>query len=202
MGARHVAGALLPVAFFIPMMACSAVNVATLIADNEQGHYDHAVKAGYLVLAQSPDDAEAHFQLGLAYSHLDSVSEAYRHFARACELTPGNDVRRASAERVIDHNVERYLSAGRAEIACGSFAGAARDFARATKADPRRGDAWYLLGVAYARLATAADGFRDDAARAFRNAIARSDAAAPWYGDAVARARELDPGGERSSLRR
>lgn len=202
MGTRYIAGVLMPVALFIPMLACTSVDVSTLIAHNEQGHYGRTVKAGRTVLVQSPDDAEAHLQLGLAYSHLDSVAEAYHHFKRAIALDPDDAALVAVAERTIRRNADRYLDAGRDELARGAVASAARNFLRATQADPRRGDAWYELGVAYARLAMAADGFRDDAARAFRAAVDCSSAADPWYSDAAERARELAPPDLRSSLRR
>jgi tetratricopeptide (TPR) repeat protein len=175
----------LPASCYVPILlamvgfGCQSVGTTTAILYNDQGHYDRAVSAARQVIATNPDDAEAHFQLGLAFSHLDSVSAAYTQFIRAIELDPENARRRDLAENNIQHNFTRQYSRGQAEFERGNYAGAARVFVNATHADPRRPAGYYNLGVSYSRLADGAPGFLDESIDALRTAVKLSDADDP-----------------------
>jgi tetratricopeptide (TPR) repeat protein len=169
MGARLIQGVILAL-----LLSCHSVGTTTVILYNDQGRYLKAIKLGKEVVDAAPDDAEAHFQLGISYSHLDSTAAAYRHFTRALELDPGNTKRRNLAENNIQHNFAKHYTIGQSEFRRGGMARAAGAFEKATEADPRRGVGFYNLGVAYARLAETESGFRDDAVRAFENAVDRS----------------------------
>jgi tetratricopeptide (TPR) repeat protein len=157
------------------VLGCQSVGTTTAILYNDRGHHDRAVSAARQAIASNPDDAEAHFQLGLAFSHLDSVAAAYTHFTRAVELDPENTSRRELVENNIEHNFTRQYSRGQAEFERGNYVGAARAFLAATHADPYRDAGYYKLGVAYARLADGAPGFLDESIAAFRFAVKLTD---------------------------
>jgi tetratricopeptide (TPR) repeat protein len=160
----------------VPVVAaCHSVGTTTAILYNEQGRYAKAAEVARGAVEQDPEDAEAHFQLGVACSHLDSVAAAYEHFMRSARLD-GSAARRNLVENNVRHNFSKHYTNGQAEYARGNYAAALGHLERATQADPRRGVGFYNLGVTYARLAEAAPGFTDDAVRALTRAVEKSTA--------------------------
>jgi tetratricopeptide (TPR) repeat protein len=175
MGARFIPGVATPLAFSLLLsVACYSVGTTTVILYNDQGRYTKAIEVAKQVIDENPSDAEAHFQLGLSYSHLDSTAAAYRHFTTALELDPRNTKRREMAENNIQHNFTKHYTIGQSEFRHGGMASAVGAFEKATAADPRRAVGFYNLGVVYSRLAESEPGFRDDAASAFEEAVRRS----------------------------
>jgi tetratricopeptide (TPR) repeat protein len=129
---------------------CKSTATTSAILRNQEGNYDLAIKLCEEALAANPNDAEAHFQLGIAYSNLDSVGQAYKHFAKAKSL----DVKKAKlADNNIQHNFAKHYKLGQSAFNRQDLKTAANEFTMATEADPTQSVAYYNLGVAYSRLA-------------------------------------------------
>jgi Flp pilus assembly protein TadD len=164
--------------------ACQSVGTTTAKLYNEQGRYAKAADAAREAVSQSPKDAEAHFQLGVAYSHLDSVAKAYTHLMRSLDLDDDAG-RRELVENNVSHNFAKHYTNGQADFKRGNYASAARHFERSTQADPRRGVGFYNLGVTYARLAEVAPGFGDEAVLALTRAVEKSTPEDTFRDDAM-----------------
>jgi tetratricopeptide (TPR) repeat protein len=117
---------------------------------NQEGNYDMAIELCQQALADNPDDAEAYFQMGIAYSYLDSVGLAYKNFVRATELDPK---KKADADNNIQHNFAKHYKLGQSAFNREDYPVAAEEFGFAADADPTQSVAYYNLGVAYARIA-------------------------------------------------
>jgi tetratricopeptide (TPR) repeat protein len=117
---------------------------------NQNGQYPEAVAILKKAIAKDPKDAKAHFQIGFAYSKLDSVALAYQHFMKAKELDPKktNDI----ADNIA-HNYAQHYKLAQVAFTQEDFAKAAREFETATQADPTQPTAHYNLAVTYSRLA-------------------------------------------------
>lgn len=165
---------------------CRPVGSDIAIQFNDHGRYGRAASAAREALAANPDDPEAHLQLGIACSHLDSVGFAWRHFSRSLEIDPDDARRRDVVEKYVADNFTRHYDRGRMLLLRGSYAGAAGALVTATAADPRRGEGHYYLALTYARLAAAAEGFRDDAAAEYRRAVEWSSPADAYHLRAMA----------------
>jgi tetratricopeptide (TPR) repeat protein len=129
---------------------CKSVDTTAMVLRNQEGNYEMALALGRKALAANPNDAEAHFQMGYAYSQLDSVALAYEHFMKAKELDP------KKADNVTDniqHNYAKHYKLGQSAFSRDDYATAAAEFGMATLSDPMQAPAHYNLAVAYARLA-------------------------------------------------
>lgn len=143
-----------PLAFFalgaVIVISCQSVATTSAKLRNQEGNYDLAIELARQGLADNPLDAEAYFQLGISYSHLDSVALAYEHFMKASELDPK---KAADAENNIQHNFAKHYKLGQSAFNRSDYPVAAEEFALASDADPTQNVAYYNLGVAYARMA-------------------------------------------------
>ncbi len=101
-------------------------------------------------LAKDADDPDAHFYIGIAYSELDSVALAYRHFTRAKELEPK---KARDVANNIQSNYAKHYKLGQAAFGRTDITTAAAEFTLATEADPTQSAAHYNLAVMYSRLA-------------------------------------------------
>jgi len=128
---------------------CKSVNTTSAILHNQSGRYDLAIETSNLALAENPNDAEAEFQLGIAYSFLDSVGAAYTHFSRAAELEPK---REKDARNNIQSNFARHYNVGLNLLQDDDYHGAAEEFGKATEADPTEASGFYQLGTTYTFL--------------------------------------------------
>lgn len=138
---------------------------------NVAGEYEAAVEIGERAVAKNPEDAAAYYQLGIAYTQLDSVDRAYRAFARATELDAGNEAMRDTAEIFIEESYAKHFVQGHVAYNQMDFERSVREFRLATKADPRRPDAYYQLGVAYLLLGKHDDLYYGRAADALDQAL-------------------------------
>ena len=129
---------------------CKSVDTTSMVLRNQEGNYDMALALGRKALAANPNDAEAHFQMGYAYSQLDSVALAYQHFMKAKELDPK---KAANVADNIQHNYAKHYKLGQSSFSREDYAAAATEFDLATQSDPTQSVAHYNLAVAYARLA-------------------------------------------------
>jgi tetratricopeptide (TPR) repeat protein len=148
------AGSLSIFAVLATMAALGCQSVATTSAKlrNQEGNYELAIKLAKEALAKNPTDAEAHFQLGVSYSYLDSVSLAYEHYMKAKELDPEKT---ADVDNNIQSNFAKHYKLGQSSFNRQDLKTAATEFEMATKANPTQAVAYYNLSVAYQRLALA-----------------------------------------------
>jgi len=141
-------GALLVVAGLF-LAGCKSVETTSAILHNESGRYDLAIEKANEALAKDPNDAEAHFQLGIAYSYLDSVDMAYKHFTKAGELDPK---RAQDVENNIQSNFAKHYNRALNLLKDEDYLGAAEEFELAVKANPTESKGYYQLGTTYTQL--------------------------------------------------
>ena len=79
----------------VAIYACKSTETTSAVLHNEHGNYPLAIKMANMALAKNPNDADAHFQLGLSYSYTGDMKGAYREFMTAGQLDPN---KRADAE--------------------------------------------------------------------------------------------------------
>lgn len=107
----------------------SADDGARLLAN---GEHRAAVRTLLRALAREPEDARAHYYLGLAYAHFGARLAAIRHLREAVRLTPARP--------------EFHDGLGRAFRRAGDLAAAVAELETAGRLDPR--NPRYQLGVA------------------------------------------------------
>jgi tetratricopeptide (TPR) repeat protein len=129
---------------------CKSVETTSAILHNQSGRYDLAIKTANEALATNPNDAEAEFQLGLAYSYLDSVGLAYKHFMRAAQIDPTRD---KDAQNNIQSNFAKHYNKALNHEKDGDHVASAAEFEKAVEADPVDEKGYSQLGVVYDRLA-------------------------------------------------
>jgi tetratricopeptide (TPR) repeat protein len=131
-------------------LGCQSVATTSAKLRNQEGNYELAVKLANEALAKNPRDAEAHFQLAVAYSYLDSVALAYEHYTKAKELDPEKT---ADVDNNIQSNFARHYKLGQSSFNRQDMKTAAAEFELATKANPTQSRAYYNLAAACQRLA-------------------------------------------------
>jgi tetratricopeptide (TPR) repeat protein len=179
----HVAWLLLAV-FVIG--GCQSVATTSAKLRNEEGNYDLAINLARQAIAQNPNDAEAYFQLGVSYSHLDSVGLAYKNFMKSVELDANNKKREQDVNNNVKHNYSKHYNAGQAAFQDRDWNRAAGEFTKATMADPRESVAYYNLGVTYSRLAEEDSSYHEKAIDELDNALERATPDQSHYIDALA----------------
>ena len=134
------------------MFGCKSVETRSAMLHNQTGNYEMAIQRANEALAKNPSDAEAEFQLGVAYSFLDSVGQAYEHYMKALQLDP-------KRERLVSDNVQsnfaKHYNAGLNAFKDDDLASAADEFSKAAKADPQDEKGHFQLGTTYTRLGDA-----------------------------------------------
>lgn len=128
---------------------CKSVETTSAILHNQSGRYDLAIETAQEALARNPNDAEAHFQLGISYSRLDSVGLAFQHFRKSAELDPK---REPMANDNIQSNFARHYNQALTMLKDEDITPAAEEFTKATQADPRQAKGFFMLGRVYARM--------------------------------------------------
>jgi tetratricopeptide (TPR) repeat protein len=147
---RNMAILAILVLSIVVMYSCKSKETMSAILHNDQGTYDKAIEQAKLAIEKNPNDADAHFELGRAYSFTGNMSGAYDEFQTAARLDP----RKAeSAETGIKSNWAKHFNAGISEFQMDNLAGAAHEFELTTKADPRQVKGWLNLAKVYAGLA-------------------------------------------------
>ena len=144
---------------------CGSEQMARAILANEARDYELAIRYAKEVIASDPNNAGAYFQIGYAYSMLDSVGLAYKNLSKSAELDPSSRSRE-QVERHIQLNVERHYNAGLAASKQGNHKLAIGEQKKAAKADPRRWRSYYQLGESYVAM-----GNEDEAWKAFQKAL-------------------------------
>jgi len=134
---------------------CKSKETTSAIIHNQTGNYDKAIQTSEEALAKDPNDAEAHFQLAIAYSFLDSsLDVAYDHFMKAAEVEPK---RMEEADNNIRSNYARHYNKALPHMkdpnaAMEDLTMAATELELAVSADPREAKGYYMLGSAYALM--------------------------------------------------
>jgi tetratricopeptide (TPR) repeat protein len=141
-------GALVVVAGLF-LAGCKSVETRSAILHNQAGRYDLAIERANEALALNPDDAESHFQLGIAYSYLDSVGLAHGHFTKSAELDPK---RAEDVENNIQSNFAKHYNRALNLLKDDDLTGAAEEFGKATEADPTEAKGYFQLGTTYTQL--------------------------------------------------
>jgi len=133
----------------VAVVGCKSKETTSAMLHNDAGRPDLAIETAKQGLEKDPNDAEAYFQLGVAYSQLDSVGLAYEHFTRAAELDPS---RQELANDNIQSNFAKHYNVALNLSRDEDLQGAAKEFKKATMADPRQAKGFFMLGSAYERL--------------------------------------------------
>jgi len=137
------------VLFVVFLAGCKSTMTTSAILHNQSGQYDKAIDTANKALAENPYDAEAEFQLGVAYSYLDSVGLAYGHFKQAGKLDPK---RAADVQNNIQSNFARHYNAALNKIKDESYSDAAVELEKAVRADPMDEKGHFQIGSIYAKL--------------------------------------------------
>jgi tetratricopeptide (TPR) repeat protein len=134
----------------IAAFGCQSVATTSAKLRNQEGNYELAIKLAQEAIEKNPKDAEAHFQLGVSYSYLDSVALAYQHFMKAKELDPE---KAADADNNIQSNFAKHYKLGQSSFNRQDMKTAVNEFELATKANPTQAVAYYNLAVANQHVA-------------------------------------------------
>lgn len=144
---------LIPVACFVlatfVIAGCQSVATTSAKLRNQEGNYEMAIDLAKQAIADNPQDAEAYFQLGISYSHLDSVSLAYDYFVKSMELDPK---KKDDALNNIQHNFAKHYKLGQSAYKRPDYQTAAEEFELATMADPTQSVGYFNLGVSYYKM--------------------------------------------------
>jgi len=144
-----------PVLFVLVMAllvtySCKSVETTSAMLHNQHKNYEKAIEMATLALEKNPNDAEAHFQLGISFSYTGKMREAFDEFTMASRLDP-NKV--DDAENNIKHNWAKHFNNGVSEFQAENFEGAAKEFELSTFSDPRQIKGWLNLAKVYNTLA-------------------------------------------------
>jgi superkiller protein 3 len=157
---------------------CQSVATTSAKLRNQEGNYDMAIDLCREALASNPNDAEAYFQLGVAYSQLDSVGLAYQNFTKSAELDPK---KAKDVENNIQHNFAKHYKLGQSAYNRQDYQVAAEEFLAATQADPTQSVGYYSLGGAYANIAREDSTYHAKAIEAMDKVLEMSNPSEPNY---------------------
>ena len=169
---------------------CKSKETTSSIIHNSVGRYDLAIKTATEALAKNPTDAEAHFQLGIAYSNLDSTGLAYTHFTKSKELDP-DQIRKTNVENNIQSNFAKHYNRALKVKNDGDETAALEEFAKATAADPRQARGFFQLAKVYAGMGEKNPKYYDDAISNFDRVLELATPAEKNYIDALSMAGEV-----------
>ncbi len=127
---------------FAGIYGCKSVETTSAMLHNQSGSYDKAIEMAKLGLEKNPQDAEAYFQLGVAYSQKGEMGLAYENFMNAAKYDPNKT---ELADNNIQSNWARHYNNGLNEFQLGNVKGAVKEFELATQADPRKIKSWLNL---------------------------------------------------------
>jgi tetratricopeptide (TPR) repeat protein len=150
---------------------------------NEHGNYDLAIAQAKKALENNPNDAEAHFQLGVSYSYTGDMVQAYKEFMTAATLDPK---KREDAETDIKSNWAKHFNNGLSESQSDNLAEAAHEFELTTQADPRQVKGWFNLAKAYYQLSLNDSTYAPQAYLAVDTLIAKTTEKDDEYGSVLA----------------
>ena len=159
--------------YVVGFLGCQSVGSNSALLRNIEGNYNEAIISAKEAVKNNPNDAEAHFQLGVSYSNLDSVALAYNHFKKSMDIDPSSK-RIDLANNNIKHNYAKHYNKGQEAFQHRFYDEAALEFTKATKADPRQWEGFFNLGVTYTRLGLDNTSNYDRAIQALETALDNS----------------------------
>ena len=171
------------------IFACKSVETTSAMLHNEHGQYNLAIEQAKAALAKNPNDAEAHFQLGVSYSNTKQMRLAYEEFMTAAQLDPKGKLE--NAENNIRSNWARHFNSGVAEYQAQNFMGAAEEFEEAVAADPRQIKGWLNLAKVYSSVSDEDTTYQVKAFEIADTLLAKIDKEDEEYGDVLALAGRL-----------
>ncbi len=166
------------------IFACKSVETTSAMLHNEHGQYELAIEQATAALAKNPSDAEAHFQLGVAYSNTKRMRDAYEEFTTAAQLDPKGKLE--NAENNIRSNWARHFNSGVAEYQSENFTGAVVEFEEAVAADPRQIKGWLNLAKVYSRVSDEDSTYLEKAFTVADTLLAKVTKEDDEYGDVLA----------------
>ncbi|MEE9268759.1 MAG: tetratricopeptide repeat protein [Candidatus Krumholzibacteria bacterium] len=169
---------------------CKSKETTSAILHNSVGRYDLAIQTATEALAKDPTDAEAHFQLGISYSHLDSTGLAYENFMRAAELDP-NQIRKKNVENNIQSNYAKHYNRALKVMKDEDKTDAVAEFIKATQADPREAKAFFQLAKVYSMMGESEPKYYNNAIANFDRVLDLATPADKHYIDALSLAGEV-----------
>ena len=187
MSTRNAALAVLIVSLFA-FSACKSVETTSAMLHNEHGNYDLAIAQAKKALENNPNDAEAHFQLGVSYSYTGDMAGAYKEFITAATLDPK---KRDDAETDIKSNWAKHFNNGLSEFQTENLAGAAHEFELTTQADPRQVKGWLNLTKVYYQLSLNDSTYTQRAYQTVDTLIAKTTEEDGDYGSVLALAGQV-----------
>jgi tetratricopeptide (TPR) repeat protein len=174
--------ALLMVSVFA-LSSCKTVETTSAMLHNEHGNYDKAIEMAKLALVKNPNDAEAHFQLGISYSYTGDMAGSYTEFQTAGRLDPR---KLADVETNIKSNWAKHFNSGLSEYQNANAAGAAHEFELATEADPRQIKGWLNLAKVFYAMAENDSTYLDKAYAAVDTLLSKNKKEDSEYGNVLA----------------
>ncbi len=172
----------------VGIYSCKSVETTSAMLHNQHGNYTKAIEMAKLALKKNPNDAEAHFQLGVSYSFIDSVGRAFEEFMIAKKLDPK---KAKLAEDNIKHNWVVKFNEGITESQSENLEGAVKAFEGATKADPRNVKGWLNLTKVYYILGAKDSTYLEKSFVAADTLMAKIKKEDPEYSDALALAGKI-----------
>ena len=140
--------------FALLLVGCKSKETTSAMLHNQTGRHDLAIETAQEAIAKDPNDAEAYFQLGLAYANLDSVTLAYNSFMKSVEIDPKRkDLAEDNIQSLFAKHYNKALSFSKNQSATmEDLEAAAAEFELAAESDPRQSKGFYQLGKTYTRM--------------------------------------------------
>lgn len=164
--------------------SCKSVETTSAMIHNDTGNYEKAIEMAIIALEKNPNDAEAHYQLGFAYSNTGKMREAYDEFKAAARLDPKNKLK--VSEEAIKHNWAKHYNNGLSLYSAESIESAAKEFEKATESDPREVKGWLNLARVYYTLARNDTIYLEQTYAVVDTLMARATPEEEEYGSALA----------------
>ena len=133
-------------ALIFAFSSCKSVETSSAKEQNDRSDFGKAAEMAKRGLEKNPNDAEAHYQLGISLGFSDDMAGAYRELSLAGKLDPK---RLPDVETAIRANWSKHYDGGMAELQSNATRGAAHEFDLATQADPRQIKSWLNLAKVY-----------------------------------------------------
>jgi tetratricopeptide (TPR) repeat protein len=137
-------------ALIFALSSCKSVETSRAKEQNEGSNFEKAAEMSKRGIEKNPNDAEAHYQLGISLGFTGDMAGAYRELSLAGKLDPK---RLPDVETNIKANWSKHYDSGMAELQSNAARGAAHEFDLATQADPRQIKAWLNLAKVYYSMA-------------------------------------------------
>ncbi len=182
--------AVLVLVLVVFVAGCKSKETTSAMLHNDSDRPDKAIETAKEGLEKDPNDAEAYFQLGVAYSNpkLDSVGLAYQNFMKSAELEPN---RQQMANDNIQSNFAKHYNRALNLSQDENLPAAANEFEKATHADPRQAKGYFMLGSAYERMAADDPSYYPRAIEALDKVLDLSTPADRHYIEALSLAGEV-----------